>query len=149
MSSESKVGVKKLVTISVTSTPVTIAREEAVGENSTLAQVSCICYPINFRKKSVSALFDSSSKVNAVHSAFAKELGLLIRPTDIGVQKIDGPTLETYEMVVAAFLPENKANQVRFFKETFLVANVSPEIVLGMLFLNLNGADVDFLRREL
>ena len=29
------------------------------------------------------------------------------------------------------------------------MANVSPEIVLGMLFLTLSGADVDFLDREL
>ena len=52
-------------------------------------------------------------------------------------------------MVVAAFSVEDKANQLRFFEETFLVANVSPEVVLGMLFLTLSGADVDFLGREL
>ena len=52
-------------------------------------------------------------------------------------------------MVVAAFSVEDKANQVRFFEETFLVANVSPEVVLGMPFLTLSGADVDFSGREL
>ena len=52
-------------------------------------------------------------------------------------------------MVVAAFSVENKANQIRFFKETFLVANVSPEVVFGILFLTLSGADIDFLGREL
>ena len=52
-------------------------------------------------------------------------------------------------MVVAAFLLEDKANQVKFFKETFLVANISPDVVFGMPFLNLSGADVDFLRRKL
>ena len=51
-------------------------------------------------------------------------------------------------MVVAAFLLMDKANQVRFFEATFLVANVSLEIVLGMLFLNLSGADVNFLDQE-
>ena len=39
----------------------------------------------------------------------------------------------------------DKVNQVRFFEETFLMANVSPEVVFGMLFLTLSGADVDFL----
>ena len=126
----------------------TVAREEEFDENLG-ARVSYICYPINFGKKSVSALFDSGSEVNAVHPAFAKELGLPIRPTDVGAQKIDGTTLETYRMVVAAFSMENKTNQVRFFEETFLVANVSPEVVFGMLFLILNSADVDFLGREL
>ena len=52
-------------------------------------------------------------------------------------------------MVVAAFSVEYKANQVRFFEETFLVANVSSEVVLGMPFLTLSSADVDFLGHEL
>ena len=139
------------MTVSATSTPVTVAREEEVDENlgANLARVPCIRYPINLGKKSVSALLDLGSEVNAVYPAFAKELGLPIRPTDMGAQKIDGTTLETYGMVVAAFSVEDKANRVRFFEETFLVANVSPEVVLGMPFLTLSGADVDFLGREL
>ena len=97
----------------------------------------------------MSALFDSGSEVNAVHPAFAKELGFSIRLIDMRAQKIDGTILETYGMVVAAFLVEDKANQVRFFEEIFLVANVSPEIVLGMPFFTLSGANVDFLGRKL
>ena len=57
--------------------------------------------------------------------------------------------LNTLRMVVVAFSVMDKANRVRFFKETFLVANVSPEVVLGMPFLTLSGADVDFSGREL
>ena len=129
----------------------TIAREKEVDQNlgANLARVLCIPYPINFGKKSVSALLDSGSEVNAVHPAFAKELGLPIRPTDMGAQNIDSTTLETYEMVVTAFSVEDKANRVRFFEETFLVANVSPEVVHGMPFLTLSSADIDFLGREL
>ena len=52
-------------------------------------------------------------------------------------------------MVVTSFLVTDQANQVRFFEETFLVANVSSEIVFGMLFLILSGADVDFLGQKL
>ena len=62
---------------------------------------------------------------------------------DVGVQKIDGTTLDTYEIVVVAFLVMDKANQVRFFEKTFLVANVSPEVVLDMPFLTLSGVDVN------
>ena len=94
-------------------------------------------------------MIDSESEINAIHLIFAKQLGLSIRPTDVGAEKIDGTTLNTYEMVVAAFSVEDKANRVRFFEKTFLVANVSPEIVLGMPFFTLNGADVDFSGREL
>ena len=95
------------------------------------------------------ALLHLGSKVNAVHLAFTKELNLSIRSTDVVVQKIDNTMLDTYEMVVAAFLVENKANQVRFFKETFLVTNVSLEVVLGLLFLTLNSVDIDFWEYKL
>ena len=53
--------------------------------------------------------------------------------------------LNTYKMVFTVFLVKNKVNQIRFFEETFLVANISPEIVLGMLFFTLSEADIDFL----
>ena len=94
-------------------------------------------------------LHDLGNEVNAVHPAFVKELGLPIRLTEIEAQKIEGITLETYKIVVAAFLLENKANHVRFFKETILIANVSLEVVLGMPFLTLSGKDIDFLGHEL
>ena len=55
-------------------------------------------------------------EVNAIYPTFAKQLGLPIRPTDVGAQKIDSTTLDTYGMVIAAFSVENKANQVKFFE---------------------------------
>ena len=167
---------KKLVSVSTTSTPVTEAREEAdktaeaietaeavestevgkggaesKGEYPSLTQVPCIRYPITFQKKSVSmsALLDSGSEVNAIYPTLAQKLGLRVRPTNVGAQKIDGIILDTFEMVVTAFSVTDKVNRVRFFEETFLVANVSPEVVLGMPFLTLSGADVDFSGREL
>ena len=117
-----------------------------------LERVSCIHYPVQFKdtdKAPVQALIDSGSKVNAMHLSFVKQLGLPIRPIDVGAQKIDGSTLDTHGMVVAAFLVEDKANRVRFFEKTFLVANISPEVVLGMPFLTLSGTDIDFSSREL
>ena len=86
MSSESAKGIKKLVIVSATSTPVTVAREEEIGEylGANLAHVPCIRYPINFGNKSVLAFFDSGSEVSTIYLAFAKELGLPIRPTDVG-----------------------------------------------------------------
>ena len=52
-------------------------------------------------------------------------------------------------MVVAAFSVLDKANRIRFFEEISLVANVSPEVVLGMPFLTLSDANVDFSGRKL
>ena len=122
-------------------------REEA------LERVLCIYYLVQFKKNrseaQVQALIDLWNKVNTIYPAFAKQLGLSIRPTDVVAQKIDGTTLHTYGMVVAAFSVEDKANQVRFFEETFLVANVSPEVVLEIPFLTLSGVDIDFLCQEL
>ena len=125
--------------------------KESKGEYLNLAQVPCIRYLITFQKKSVSisALLDLGSEVNAIHPTLAWELGLPIKPMDIGVQKIDNTILDTFEMVVTAFLVTDKANRVKFFEETFLVANISPEEVFKMLFLTLSDADVDFSGREL
>ena len=135
----------------VESTEVGKGGAESKGEYPSLAQVPYIWYPITFRKKSVSmlALLDSGSEVNAIYPTLARKLGLPIRPTDVEAQKIDDTMLDTFEMVVTAFSVTNKANRVRFFEETFLVANISLEVVLGMLFLTLSGADVDFSGREL
>ena len=71
--------------VSATSISVTVAKEKAVDENlgSNLVQVLCICYPINFGKKSMMALLNSGSKANALYLAVAQEIGLPIRPTDI------------------------------------------------------------------
>ena len=72
-----KTGVIKLVTVLATSMPITIAREEVFedGENlsSNFAQIPYIYYLINFANKFVSALFDSSSKINAIYPTFAKD----------------------------------------------------------------------------
>ena len=120
MSPESKERAKKLVSVLVTSTLVTRIREKAVetaeadgkdGEQSegeyseNLVHIPCIWNPVICRKKSmpVLALFDLGSEVNAIHPTFVWELGLLIQPTDVSAQKIDSTTLNTFEMVVAAF----------------------------------------------
>ena len=113
-----------------------------------LKRVFCIYYPIQFKNTSeaqVQALVNLGNEVNVIYPNFAKQLSLPIRPTDVGAQKIDGTMLDNHEMVVAVFSMVYKANRVGFFEEIFLVANISLEVVLGMLFLTLSGAEVDFL----
>ena len=97
----------------------------------------------------VLVFFDSGSEVNAIHPTFAKELGFSIKRANVGAQKIDSTMLDPFRMVVTAFSLADKANQVRFFKETFLVANVSSKVVLEIPFLTLSDTDVNFLVREL
>lgn len=57
--------------------------ESGKYQETHLAQVPCIWYFFTFWRKSVLALFNSRSKVSAIHLIFAKEIGLPIRPTDI------------------------------------------------------------------
>ncbi len=113
-----------------------------------LKQVPCIRYPVTL-KNQTKALLDSESKVNAMSQAFAQQLGLKIRKTNVGAPKIDGTTLETYGMVVSTFSVSDKDGRERFFEESFLLADVSPDIVLGMPFLTMSNAEVDFQARDL
>ncbi len=52
-------------------------------------------------------------------------------------------------MVVSTFSVSDKDGRERFFEESFLLADVSPDIVLGMPFLTMSNADVDFQTRDL
>ncbi|MCJ1349596.1 hypothetical protein MMC31_007837, partial [Peltigera leucophlebia] len=49
------------------------------------------------------ALLNSGSEVNAMNPAHAKKLGFWIRKTDVGAQKIDGSSLDTFGMAIASF----------------------------------------------
>ena len=70
-----------------------------------LDRISCIHYPIKFRKDkdTIRALIDSSSEVNKIPPAYAKKLGLRTQKTDVGAQKIDGSSLNMFGMVIAGF----------------------------------------------
>ena len=80
---------------------------------------------------------------------YASKLGLVIQKLDIGVQKIDGSALIIYGMVIAGFSFQNKLGRVWFFGETFLLADTSMELVLGMLFFCLSDANIRFVEREI
>ena len=95
------------------------------------------------------ALIDSSSKVNAMHPAYATKLGLRARKIDVGAKKIDRSHLETFGMVIADCSVEDKLRRVRFFQRTFLLSNIDLEVVLGMPFLTFGKVDIWFAEREL
>ena len=137
---------KKLLSVSSTSSSVTETNKEVI-----LERVPYIHYPLRFRKDTtgVRALVDSGSEVNAITLAYAAKLDLQVRKTDIRTQKIDGSTLKTFGMVLADFQVEDKLKRARFFQKTFLLADISAEVVLGMPFLTLSNADVQFVEKEL
>ena len=71
----------------------------------TLKRVPCINYPLCFQKNTVGirTLVDSGSEVNAIILTYAAKLGLKVWKTNIRAQKIDGSTLDTFEMVLPDF----------------------------------------------
>ena len=81
--------------------------------------------------------------------AYAKQLGFRIGRTDVGAQKIDGSLLSTDGMVIAAFQVKDNVGRARFFEKTFLLADTSIKLVLGMPFLTLSNASIQFAEKEL
>ena len=81
---------------------------------ATFEQVPCIQYSTTFLEKSIltqkvrSMPYTLSSLRNW---AFGSDQALFRMFFDIKVQKIDGITLDTYGMIVVAFLMMDKANQ--------------------------------------
>lgn len=65
----------------------------------------CIYYPVQFKKNTaeVQALIKSRNEVNVMVPAYAKELSLRMRKTNVRAQKIDASTLETYGIVITGF----------------------------------------------
>ena len=73
------------------------------GDKEVVVKVPCIHYPVRFQEKQVRALLDSSSEVNAMNLNYARKLGLKIRKTNIGAEKIDGSALKTLRIVIVNF----------------------------------------------
>ena len=126
------------------------------SREATLERVSCIRYPAQFcrkndrdKDKDVRALIDSDNEINAMHPAYATKLGLCARKIDIGLQKINRFYLDTFGIVIADCKVKDRLRRIRFFQKTFLLANISLEVVLRMLFLILSKADIRFAERKL
>ena len=90
-------------------------------------------------------LLNLRNQVKVIYLIFAKELDLAIRLIDVRIQKIGGTILDTNRNGSNRFLVTNKANQLRFFEKTLLMANISLKIVFEMFLLILNSANIDFL----
>ena len=126
------------------------------SRKTTLKRVLCIWYLVEFRQKNdkdenkdMSALIDLGNKVNAIHSAYATKLGLRARKIDLNTKKIDGSYLDIFKIIIVDSLVKHKLGTVQFFQETFLLANICLEVVLGIPLLTLSKEDIRFVEREL
>ena len=84
-----------------------------------------------------------------MHPIYATKLGLCAKKIDVGTQKINGSHLDIFGMVIVDYPVKDKLETLRFFQKTFLLANISLEVVLRMLFLTLSKANIRFVKREL
>ena len=84
-------------------------------DDVSLQKVPCVYYLIQFKKKEVQALIDSESEVNAMTPTYASRLSFWVYCTDIRAQKLDGSLFETFGMILASFLVEDKLERTRFF----------------------------------
>lgn len=127
----------------------TVASKKAIPELGELEQVLYIQFFIQFSKKPVQAFINLKNKVNIIEPSFAKKLGLCIRKTKVDTQKIDGSRFETFGMIRASFLIDDKIKKYRFFEKTFLLADISMNVAFGILFLTLNDAKINFNNQKL
>ena len=61
------------------------------------------------------ALIDSESEINAMTPTYVSKLGLKVRPTNVGAQKVDSSTLKTFDIVLASFQVKDKLGRAYFF----------------------------------
>ena len=52
-------------------------------------------------------------------------------------------------MVLVDFQVEDKFRKAQFFQKTFLLADISAEVVLDILFLTLSNTNVQFVKKKL
>ena len=90
------------------------------------------------------ALLDSGSEVNTVSRKTVKVLELQIFHIYWCVMTIDRVRLNTYGIVLATISVDNKHGQTCWFEETFLIADTSQDVILGMPFLKLADSNICF-----
>ena len=81
--------------------------------------------------------------------AYAKQLGFRTWKIHIKAQKIDRLSLKSYKIVIAGLQVLNKLSQSQFFQETFLLADISMEVLFDILFFIFSNANIQFAQKKL
>lgn len=109
-----------------------------------------IYYPLCFWKntREVAALIDTSSKVNKMPLVYPSKISFQVHQIDIGAQKLNSSIFKTFEMILASFQVEDKLGKACFFQKTFLLTDISIEMVLKMLFITFSNVDIQFAKKK-
>ena len=89
-----------------------------------------------------------ADKVNMITPAYTKQLGFWAWKTDVRAYKIDCSSLKIYEMAIAAFQVMAKLDRAWLLQKTFLLANITMEIVLKILFFSFSNANIQYAEKE-
>ena len=76
--------------------------------------------------------------------AVAWQVSLKICMTNVEALKINNTIVEIYKIVVPIFSILDKDGKERFFEESFLLADINPDVMLRMSFLTISNVYVDF-----
>lgn len=71
-----------------------------------------------YKKKSLD-LINFNSKINIITLRYVLKLSLKVRLTNVKEQKIDGFTIQTFEIVLASCYVKNKLERPGFIKKRF------------------------------
>ena len=52
-------------------------------------------------------------------------------------------------MIVSTFVVLDQDDRERFFEENFLLVDINPDVMLGMLFLTMSNANIDLQPQDL
>lgn len=129
---------KKLVSVLTTSALVT----KIIKKNVALNQVFYIYHPVWFKNNEIWALINFGSEVNAMIPIYVAKLCLKICYTNVGAWKIHNFTFKMFEIVLASFQIENKLGKTRFFQKSFLLTDISVQMVLEIFFLTFSNANI-------
>lgn len=85
-----------------------------------------------------------------MYPGFAKKVGLQIWYINVGTMIINNFKLDIFDMAITTFLIKGKDKKSWFFQKTFLLANISIDIIaLEMFFFTLNNIKVNFDNQNL
>lgn len=75
--------------------------------------------------------------------AYIAQIRLAVKFINVGAKTINDFLLKTHKIVFAKFLVQDKRSLDQFFEKTFLLVDISIEVVLGMPFFSLGNTDFD------